>query len=162
MRARSIAINLRPTLGQVFQTLVRGLVEVIETLLPASVALDPDLDAPEDHLLATTEVNAQLDNISIANNIWLALDAGLTETDMIQESAGAAANVLDMPLAITTPELTMPPADDLALESHRSPRGRAGRRFVRIASGRVPLRVPAHTNDCVIRGQCPRDRWKDE
>ncbi len=44
-------------------------VESVQTLLPASIALDANLDAPEDDLLASLEVDAKLNNISIIDGV---------------------------------------------------------------------------------------------
>ena len=49
------------------QSPVRACVEVVQTLLPAAIALNPDLDASEDDLLTTLEVNAELYNIAIVD-----------------------------------------------------------------------------------------------
>jgi hypothetical protein len=40
-------------------------IERIKPLLPAAVTLDADFDTSENHLLASTEINAQLDDIAI-------------------------------------------------------------------------------------------------
>lgn len=34
-----------------------NLLEIVQTLLPTTIALDSDFDTSKDHLLATTEIN---------------------------------------------------------------------------------------------------------
>jgi hypothetical protein len=94
------------------QALVRRGVEVVQTLLPATVAFDADLDTSEDHLLATFEVYSKLDNISVVNGIWSALDAGTREAHVVEESARAGLDVFHVPLSACTPELAVAARDN--------------------------------------------------
>jgi hypothetical protein len=50
-------------------------VEVVETLLPAAVAFYANFDTSENDLFATLEIYTKLDNISIVDGVWSALDA---------------------------------------------------------------------------------------
>ena len=51
--------------------------EGIESLLPPTVALDPNLDTPEDHLLSAAEVYSELDDVAILDLEGLAFRVGL-------------------------------------------------------------------------------------
>lgn len=66
----------------------QNLLEVVECLLPIAVALDPDFDAAEYHLFATSEVDAKLHNIAISNLVGLALNSRLRKPYVVQEGAG--------------------------------------------------------------------------
>ena len=72
----------------------------IQCLLPPTIQLHPNLDASEDHLLSSSEVNAKLNDISIIDRprsrfyIWLA------ESDVVEKRSGRAFNVSDIPLAV--------------------------------------------------------------
>jgi hypothetical protein len=56
------------------QAFVCSRVEVVETLLPAAVAFYANLDTSENYLFATLEIYTKLDNISIVDGVWSALD----------------------------------------------------------------------------------------
>ena len=60
---------------------------IIERFLPRPVGFDSNLYASEDHLLASTEIYSQLDNISVVDRPWPRLNARLTEANMIQKCA---------------------------------------------------------------------------
>ena len=62
--------------GALEQALVSCGVEIVETLLPATVTLDANLDTSEDDLLATLEVYAKLNNVAIINRVRPTFDAG--------------------------------------------------------------------------------------
>lgn len=91
----------------------RNSLEGVESLLPATIALYPDLDAPEDHLFSTTEVYSKLDDVSIFDLEWLALLIRLAQADMVQEGARGALNVFDPPFSVLAPQLAVFPAYDL-------------------------------------------------
>lgn len=93
-------------------------VEVVETLLPATIAFYADLDTSEDDLLTTFEVDAELHHVSIIDRVRAALHPGAGQAHMVEEGAGAGLDILDVPLSIGAPELAMSPADDLGLEAH--------------------------------------------
>lgn len=50
---------------------IQDSLEVIEALLPAAIAFDTDLDTAKDHLLASTKINTQLDDVAILYSEWL-------------------------------------------------------------------------------------------
>ena len=86
---------------------VGGCVKSIQTLLPATVDFDPDLNAAEDHFLATFEVDAELHQISVANGERARLHSGAGEADMVEEGAGARFDVFYVPLAVGLPEFAV-------------------------------------------------------
>lgn len=129
------------------------LLELVQRLLPATIALDTDLDTAEDHLLSTAEVDAELNDIAILNAKWFRLDVRLAEPDVVEERARRALYVLDVPVAVLAPQLAVLPADDLGLESHRRRRGHARC----ILRGGVALRVASHADDGRLVGESARD-----
>lgn len=92
--------------------------ESVEPLLPTTVALDADFYTSEDHLLTTTEVDSQLDDVAILYPERLRLDVRLAQPDVVEEGARRALDVLDVPVAVLAPQLAVFPADDLALETN--------------------------------------------
>ena len=72
--ARCVRVAVLVNACALEQALVCCCVEVVETLLPAAVALYANLDASENNLLATLEINAKLDHIAVVDGIWSALD----------------------------------------------------------------------------------------
>jgi hypothetical protein len=84
---RSIRIAALVHAGSPQQSLMRRRVEVVQTLLPSTVALDADLDTPEDNFLATLEVYSKLDDVAVVNGVWSALDTGTRKPDVIEEGA---------------------------------------------------------------------------
>lgn len=95
-------------------------VELVQALLPTSVAFDTNLDTTEDDLFSTFKINAQLNDITIVERVCTTLHAWTAQAHMIQKGAGTTLNVFDEPLTIVAPELTMPATDDLALEANGS------------------------------------------
>jgi len=81
--ARGIRIAVLVDACALEQTLVCRSIEVVETLLPAAVALYTDLDTSEDDLLAAFEVYAELDDIAIVDRVWSALHAGTREAHVV-------------------------------------------------------------------------------
>ena len=136
-----LLVSLRQTVKKLGQGKI---LEVVQTLLPRSIALDANLDASKDLLLAAPEINAQLHHVPIVHRERTALNVGLAQADVVEERAGRTLDVAHVPLALRAPELAVPPADHLALEAH----GRRGRdvrgRGVRPAD--VALRVAAHAD----------------
>jgi len=100
--------------------LVGRSVELIQTLLPASVALDANLDATENDFFSTFEIDTELDDITIVEWKCTALHARTAQAHMVQERAGTTFDVFDEPLAVVAPELAMPAANNFALEANRS------------------------------------------
>lgn len=88
-------------------------VETVETLLPAAIALHPNLDAAEDDLLSALEVDTKLHDISIVDRERSALHTRTRQANVVQKSTRARFNVLDKPLAICTPELAVSPTHNL-------------------------------------------------
>lgn len=103
---------------------VESSLERIWGLLPTSVAFNPDLDTSEDDLFTTFKVDAQLHNIAIIYGVWPALLARTAQSYMVQECSRATLGVLDIPLIVLTPELTVSSTHDFALEAHRRSRER--------------------------------------
>lgn len=99
------------------QAFVCGCVEIVEALLPAAVAFDTDLDAAENHLLATLEIDSELNHITIIYGVWSALNTGTRQTDVVEESARTGFDVLDVPLTAGTPELAVATRDDFRFEA---------------------------------------------
>jgi hypothetical protein len=87
-------------------------VEIVQALLPAAIALDADLDTSEDDFLATFEVYSKLNNITVVNGVWSALDAGTRETHVVEKRARAGLDVFHVPLSTGTPELAVAARDD--------------------------------------------------
>jgi hypothetical protein len=65
----------------------KHLLKWIGRLLPASINFYTDLDASENHLLASSKIDAQLNDIAIIDGPRLALNTRRTEPQMIQKSA---------------------------------------------------------------------------
>jgi len=86
---------------------VRRRVEIVQTLLPSTVALDADLHTPEDDLLTAFEVYSKLDDVAVINGVRSAFDAGTREPDVVEEGARARFDVFDVPLTAGAPELAV-------------------------------------------------------
>ena len=92
--------------------------ELIRSLLPAAVHLDSNLDAAENDLFASLEIDAQLHNIAVLDRVGARLGVWTAEADVIEKGARTALDVLDEPLASVAPQFAVSTADDLALEAH--------------------------------------------
>jgi hypothetical protein len=136
----------------------RDLLELVQTLLPASVALYADLDTTENDLFSTLEIDTQLDDITVVEGKRAALHARTAQTHMIQKGAGTALDVFDEPLAIVAPELAMPATDDLALETNGGCRLCTCLRI----GGLISLRVSANLDSLTRSGDCAGDDGKGE
>lgn len=55
-----------------------NVLEIIEALLPGSIAFNPYLDTPKYHFFASSEVNTKLHDVSVIYRPWPRLNAGLT------------------------------------------------------------------------------------
>lgn len=128
-----------------------GVLESVELALPVPVELQPHFDTTENHLLAAFEVNAQLHNVTIVYGKRSGLGTGRAQSYVVEKSARAAFDILDVPLAILTPELAVPPADDFAFEPNRC----SGRSIMRNFWLRVSLGVAAHSYDLGAGGKGP-------
>lgn len=64
-----------------------NLLERVGLFLPGSVTFDSDLYTSEDHLFATSEINAELHDITIFKGVQTRLLIWLTEPDVVQERA---------------------------------------------------------------------------
>lgn len=133
-----------------------NLLECVQALLPASVALDTNLYTPEDHLLAAAEINTELDDVTIFYAKGLGLDVGLAETDVVEKGARGALDILDIPAAVLAPQLAVLPADDLGLEANGRGRGGVCGDFGCI----VAFRVAANTQHGRLVGQGAGDCGK--
>lgn len=122
-------------------------------MLPAAVALDADLDTAENHLFATSEINAQLNDITILYSERLGFNIGLTETDVVQKSTRRAFYILDVPASVLAPQLAMLPANHFGLEAD----GGVGRGVGGDFGDVVTLRVSSYTEDGSLAGQCAVD-----
>lgn len=96
------------------------LLEIVQSLLPTTIAFDTDLDTTEYHLFAATEVDTKLDDIAILNPKWFRLDVGLTQADVIQKGTRRTLDVLDIPITILAPQLAVLATDHLGFESDGS------------------------------------------
>jgi hypothetical protein len=97
---------------------VRCHIKSVEFTLPVSVQLKSHFHTAKDHLLAALEVYPQLHNVTIVDREGFGLGTGRAQSDVVEKCARAALHVLNEPLAILVPELTVPPTDDLALKSY--------------------------------------------
>jgi hypothetical protein len=165
MRGRCIARDVLLALGEVPQSLMclfaaivsgrratwitQHSLERVQPLLPAAVALDADLHASKDHLLAPTEVDAQLDDIAILYSERFRLDVRLTETNVVEESTRRALHILDIPAAVFAPQLAVLPADHLRLEPDRRSRRAVGRYF----RCSIALRISSYADYRSLVGQ---------
>lgn len=134
---------------EVAQSLMCLFIEGIKALLPPAIALDPDLDTSEDHLLAAAEVDAQLDDVAVFYSERLGLDVGLAQPDVVEEGAGGALDVLDVPAAVFAPQLAVLATDDLALEAN----GGGGGHVCGYLRDIVALRVASHPDYGSLVGQ---------
>lgn len=101
------------------QAFVGRSVEVVEALLPSAVAFDADLDAAEYNLLATLEIDSELDDVAVVDGVWSALNAGTRQTDVVEESTRTGLDILDVPLTASAPELAMATRNDFGFEADR-------------------------------------------
>ena len=141
-----------------FPQIHEDLLELVQTLLPASIALNTNLDTTEDDFLSTLKINTQLDDIAIIQGKCTALHSWTAQTNMIQEGTRTTLDIFDEPLTIVAPELAMPATDDLALETN------GGCRLctcLRIGS-LISLRVSANLDALTCSGDCASDDGKGE
>lgn len=118
--------------------------------MPSAVQLHAHLNAAKDHLLASLEVDAKLDNIAIVHRERLALSARLRKADVVQKCATGRFHVLDVPAVVLVPELAMTATDNLGLEADMRRRG-----YICTDIGlAVSLRVPAHANKLLSSRKC--------
>lgn len=136
----------------------RNLLELVQALLPTSVALNANLDTAEDDLFSTLKVDTQLDNITVVEGICTTLHARTAQAHMIQKGAGTTLDVFDEPLTIITPELAMPATDDFALETNRSCRFGSCLRIDSL----VPFGVSADLYSLTSSSYCACDDGKGE
>ena len=61
--------------------------EIVRSPVLRTIALKSDLNTPEYHLFTTSEVNAQLNDISILYRVESRLHVGLAESDVVQKGA---------------------------------------------------------------------------
>lgn len=115
--------------------------ELVEAFLPASIALDLDLDTTKDDFFAALEINAELDDITVIDWIWPALNARTAQADVIQKGAGAALTIFDVPLVVGTPKFAMVSAHNLALKAN------GGDSASRAGTMVVSLRVATNSDD---------------
>ena len=91
--------------------------EVIWPLLPGPVALNPNLDTSEYHLLSATEINAQLHNISIFDGEELRFHIRLAQPDVVEEGTRRATDIFNLPLTVPEAELAVLSANNFGLET---------------------------------------------
>ena len=108
------------------QSFMRRSVKAIQALLPAAVTFDADFDAAEDDFFAAFEVDTQLYDIPVVDGIGPRLYAWGREAHVVEESAGTALHVFDVPLPVRAPELAVPSTHDFGLEAHGCHGGRVG------------------------------------
>lgn len=102
------------------------LLECIQPLLPTSITLDSNLDTSKNHLLSATEINSELNDVTVLYPERLRLDVRLAQPYVVEERARRALDILDVPIAVLAPQLAVFSADYLAFESNRSSRGHIG------------------------------------
>ena len=136
----------------------QDLLELVQTLLPASIALNANLDTTEDDFLSTLEVDTQLDDIAIIQGKRTALHSWTAQTNMVQEGTRTTLDVFDEPLTVVAPELTMPATDNLALETNGSCRLCTCLRI----GGLISLRVSANLDALACSGDCTSDDGEGE
>jgi hypothetical protein len=100
MGGRRIGIIFGSGFPEVPESFMCRDVKIIEALLPGTIALHSNFHASKDHFLPTSEVNAQLHDISIIHRPRPRFNAGLTESNMVQKCARRALHVFDIPLAV--------------------------------------------------------------
>lgn len=131
--------------------------ERVGLVLPPAVQLQPHLDTAENHFLASLKVDAKLHDVAIVNGKRLALLRGWAQPDVVEERAGRALDVLDVPLAVLVPKLAVAAAHHLALKAHGS------RRALPVGQGMaVALGVTTNANDFGAVGQRPGDGWEGQ
>jgi hypothetical protein len=59
--------------------------EIVRPLLPGPVALNPNFDTSEYHLLSATKVNAQLHDVPVLDREELRFHVWLAQSDVVQE-----------------------------------------------------------------------------
>lgn len=94
-----------------------NLLKSVKFVLPTTVKLEAHLNASEDHLLTSLEVNSKLHDIAIVDWKSFAFLRRRAQTNMIQKCAGRALDVLDVPFPILIPELAVSATDNLTLET---------------------------------------------
>ena len=96
-----------------------NILEIVQPFLPCPIAFYSYLNASEDHLLTTPEIDSKLHNIPVVEWPRPRFCIGLAESDMVKECTRGTFDVFDVPLAIRTPELAMLTADNLRFETDR-------------------------------------------
>lgn len=94
--------------------------ELVQTFLPAAIALHSDLNTAEYLLFAAFEVYSELDDIAVIDGIGTRLHARAAEAYMVEKCAGTALDVLYEPLSPFAPQLAVPPTDNFTFETDRS------------------------------------------
>lgn len=126
--------------------MLKHILEAVQCLLPAPVAFYANFDAAKNHLFASTKVYAQLHDVSIFYLVRTRLDARLGQPDVVEKGAGRALDVLDPPPVVRVPELAVPPADHLGLETDGGRRGYVvGHIWLAISLG-----IPADADDGML------------
>jgi hypothetical protein len=127
------------------------------SILPALIELNPDLHTSKYHFFPAFKINTQLDNVSIIHRKGPRFCARGTESNVIEERPRGTLDVLDIPLAPTTPELTVPSTDHLGLEAYW---GR--RRYIHGLDWlRISLGISAHFDDLFPSREYSSHRAKD-
>lgn len=132
---------------------------MVQTLLPASVALYSYLDAAKDLLLASLEIYAELNNISVINGVCATFHSGTAETDMIEKGARTTLDVFDVPLATLAPQFAMLATDYLAFKSNGGGRKRVGKG---VSCTNVPLGKSAHFDSRSVCWESTSDNGKGQ
>jgi len=76
------------------------ILEIVQTLLPATIAFYANFHTTKDHFLTTTKIDAQLNDISILDLERFRLNIRLAKPDMVQEGSRRALYILDIPLRV--------------------------------------------------------------
>lgn len=123
--------------------------ELVRLSLPRAITLDPHADRAENHLLAPSKVNTQLDNVPIFDRIQSGWHVWLAEAHVVQESPGRTPDILDVPLGVDVQELAVPPTHNFGLEAN----GGTGRGAWIRHGDAIALRVTTDTDHAVIGRQ---------
>ena len=125
-----------------------NILEVVQSLLPSSVALDTDLNTSENLFFASPEIDSELNDISIVDWEWPRLRTRLAQPNVVEKCSGRALHILDVPLSLGAPKFTMSAADNFGLESN----GCCRRNIWRRIGVCISLRVTTNTNDAIFMG----------
>jgi hypothetical protein len=127
----------------------------VQLILPTPVEFQTHLDTPENHFLASLEVDTKLYNVAIIDGKCLTFLGRGAETDVVQKGAAGTLYILNVPLAILVPKFAVSATDDLALESDGGSRGLISRGVGHGVA--IALGITTNSNLFVAGGERPGD-----